>query len=53
MGGKRYWIGWTLTIVGLAALVVMIAVPVLLVSPFYASCVKKVTVRSVDKSDDV
>ncbi|MHB0937973.1 MAG: hypothetical protein ACYC6A_16415 [Armatimonadota bacterium] len=35
---KRYLIGWTLSTLGLAALVVLIAVPVLLVSPFYTAC---------------
>lgn len=35
---KRTLIGWTLSTLGLAALVVLIAVPVLLVSPFYTAC---------------
>ncbi|MHB9107940.1 MAG: hypothetical protein ACYDCO_12855 [Armatimonadota bacterium] len=35
---KRYLIGWTLSTLGLAALVVLIAVPVLLISPFYTAC---------------
>jgi hypothetical protein len=43
---RRYYLGWTLTFLGLAALVVLIAVPVLLINPFYASCLKQVTTYS-------
>jgi hypothetical protein len=46
MNPKRNLIGWTLSILGLAALVVLIAVPVLLISPLYTACQQQATTYS-------
>jgi len=46
MNRQRTLIGWTLSTLGLAALVVLIAVPVLLISPFYTACQQQATTYS-------